>query len=112
MKFAWWCSHESLQPEVLVDQAVLAEEVGFDVVLGSDHFHPWVHHESAAGFVWSWFGAVAARTDLEMATSVSCPLYGSPCRRGHVMTLGGRSIRCAACERRAAWKRLIRWCCA
>ena len=75
MKFAWLCSHESYQPEVLVDQAVLAEEVGFDVVLGSDHFHPWVDHDSAAGFVWSWFGAVAARTDLEMATSVSCPLY-------------------------------------
>jgi coenzyme F420-dependent glucose-6-phosphate dehydrogenase len=75
MKFAWLCSHESYQPEVLVDQAVLAEEVGFDVVLGSDHFHPWVDEGSAAGFVWSWFGAVAARTDLELATSVTCPLY-------------------------------------
>lgn len=75
MKFAWLCSHESYQPEVLVDQAVLAEEVGFDVVLGSDHFHPWVDEGSAAGFVWSWLGAVAARTDLELATSVTCPLY-------------------------------------
>lgn len=75
MKFGWLCSHESYQPEVLVDQAVLAEEVGFDVVLGSDHFHPWVDEGSAAGFVWSWFGAVAARTDLELATSVTCPLF-------------------------------------
>lgn len=76
MKFAWLCSHESYQPEVLVSQAVLAEEVGFDVVLGSDHFHPWVDDLSAAGFVWSWFGAVAARTDrVELATSVTCPLF-------------------------------------
>ncbi len=75
MKFAWLCSHESYQPEVLVDQAVLAEQVGFDAVLGSDHFHPWVDQGSASGFVWSWFGAVASRTDLELATSVTCPLF-------------------------------------
>jgi coenzyme F420-dependent glucose-6-phosphate dehydrogenase len=76
VKFAWLCSHESYQPEVLVDQAVLAEQVGFDVVLGSDHFHPWVDDDSAAGFVWSWLGAAAARTErVEFATSVTCPLF-------------------------------------
>ena len=76
MKFGWLASHESYQPEVLLDQAVLAEREGFDAVFGSDHFHPWVDEESAAGFVWSWFGAVAARTEkIEMATSVTCPLF-------------------------------------
>ncbi|NNL13892.1 MAG: LLM class flavin-dependent oxidoreductase, partial [Acidimicrobiia bacterium] len=76
MKFGWLSSHESYQPEVLVDQAVRAEEVGFDVILGSDHFHPWVDENSASGFVWSWFGAVAARTErVELATSVTCPLF-------------------------------------
>lgn len=76
MKFGWLCSHESYQPEVLVDQAVHAEQAGFDVVLGSDHFHPWVDDHSAAGFVWSWLGAVAARTErVELATSVTCPLF-------------------------------------
>ncbi|HEX9856170.1 MAG TPA: TIGR03557 family F420-dependent LLM class oxidoreductase [Acidimicrobiia bacterium] len=76
MKFGWLCSHESYQPEALADQAVLAEEVGFDLVLGSDHFHPWVDRNSAAGFVWSWLGAVAARTTrVELATSVTCPLF-------------------------------------
>lgn len=76
MKFAWLCSHEEYQPEVLVKQAMLAEEVGFDMVLGSDHFHPWVDDQSAAGFVWSWLGAVAERTDqVELGTSVTCPLF-------------------------------------
>ncbi len=76
MKFAWLCSHESYQPEDLVDQAVLAEQAGFDAVLGSDHFHPWVDDVSAAGFVWSWLGAVAARTEhVELGTSVTCPLF-------------------------------------
>jgi len=76
MKFAWLCSHESYQPEVLVDQAVHAEDAGFDVVLGSDHFHPWVDDQSAASFVWTWLGYVAARTErVELATSVTCPLF-------------------------------------
>jgi coenzyme F420-dependent glucose-6-phosphate dehydrogenase len=76
MKFAWLCSHESYQPEVLVEQAVAAEEAGFDVVLGSDHFHPWVDDTSAAGFVWSWLGAVAARTErVQLGTAVTCPLF-------------------------------------
>ena len=76
MKFAWLCSHESYQPEELVEQAVAAEEAGFDVVLGSDHFHPWVDDNSAAGFVWSWLGAVAARTErVQLGTAVTCPLF-------------------------------------
>jgi coenzyme F420-dependent glucose-6-phosphate dehydrogenase len=76
MKFAWLCSHESYQPEALVQQAVAAEEAGFDVVLGSDHFHPWVDDTSAAGFVWSWLGAVAERTaNVQLGTAVTCPLF-------------------------------------
>jgi coenzyme F420-dependent glucose-6-phosphate dehydrogenase len=76
MKFAWLCSHESYQPEDLVEQAVAAEEAGFDGVLGSDHFHPWVDDTSAAGFVWSWLGAVAVRTsNVLLGTAVTCPLF-------------------------------------
>jgi coenzyme F420-dependent glucose-6-phosphate dehydrogenase len=76
MKFAWLCSHESYQPEDLVAQAVAAEEAGFDAVLGSDHFHPWVDDTSAAGFVWSWLGAAAQATDhVQLGTAVTCPLF-------------------------------------
>src|SRR5215469_10652561 len=76
MKFAWLCSHESYQPEALVEQATAAEQAGFDVVLGSDHFHPWVDDTSAAGFVWSWLGAVAQATQrVELGTAVTCPLF-------------------------------------
>ncbi len=76
MKFAWLCSHESSQPEALVRQAVLAEQAGFDVVTGADHFHPWVDDHSAASFVWTWFGAVAQATSrVELATSVTAPLF-------------------------------------
>ncbi len=76
MKFAWLCSHESYQPEVLLRHAVRAEQVGFDAVTGADHFHPWVDDASAASFVWAWFGAVAQATSrVELATSVTAPLF-------------------------------------
>ncbi|WP_203433637.1 TIGR03557 family F420-dependent LLM class oxidoreductase [Jiangella asiatica] len=76
MKLAWLCSHESYQPEALVQHAVLAEQSGFDVVTGADHFHPWVDDASAASFVWTWFGAVAqATTRVQLAPSVTTPLF-------------------------------------
>ncbi len=76
MKLAWLCSHESYQPETLLEHAVLAEQSGFDVVTGADHFHPWVDDMSAASFVWTWFGAVAQATSrIELATSVTAPLF-------------------------------------
>jgi coenzyme F420-dependent glucose-6-phosphate dehydrogenase len=75
-QFAWLASHESYQPEVLVEQAIAAEKAGFDAVTASDHFHPWVDDVSAAGFVWSWLGAAAARAEsLRFLTSVTCPLF-------------------------------------
>jgi coenzyme F420-dependent glucose-6-phosphate dehydrogenase len=75
-KFAWLASHEAYQPETLIEQTVLAEKVGFDMVTASDHFHPWVDDNSAAGFVWTWLGAAAAQTErLMFATSVTCPLF-------------------------------------
>src|SRR5690625_1921415 len=76
MKIAWLCSHESYQPEPLLEHAVLAEKAGFDMVTGADHFHPWVDDQSASRFVWTWFGAVAAATSrVELATSVTAPLF-------------------------------------
>jgi coenzyme F420-dependent glucose-6-phosphate dehydrogenase len=70
------CSHESHQPETLLRHAILAEASGFDAIVASDVFHPWVDDRSAAGFVWTWLGAVAARTErLTMITTVTCPLF-------------------------------------
>jgi coenzyme F420-dependent glucose-6-phosphate dehydrogenase len=60
----------------LLEHAVLAEQSGFDVITGADHFHPWVDDHSAASFVWTWLGAVAQATSrVELATSVTAPLY-------------------------------------
>lgn len=75
-KFAYFCGHEQWQPEELVEHAVLAEKAGFDMVVVSEHFHPWVDDVSASGFAFSTIGAMAAATDtLEFATGVTTPLF-------------------------------------
>jgi coenzyme F420-dependent glucose-6-phosphate dehydrogenase len=59
-----------------VEHAVLAEKAGFDMVVVSEHFHPWVDDKSASGFAFSTIGAMAARTtSLEFATGVTTPLF-------------------------------------
>ncbi len=75
-KFAYFCGHEQWQPEVLVEHALLAEAAGFDMVVVSEHFHPWVDDESASGFAFSTIGAMAAATSsIEFATGVTTPLF-------------------------------------
>jgi coenzyme F420-dependent glucose-6-phosphate dehydrogenase len=75
-RFFYFCGHEQFQPETLVQHAQLAEEVGFDGALVSEHFHPWVDDASAAGFAWSTLGAIAQATqNLQLATGVTTPLW-------------------------------------
>jgi coenzyme F420-dependent glucose-6-phosphate dehydrogenase len=75
-RFAYFCGHEQFQPEILLEHAVQAEQVGFDALTVSDHFHPWVDDASACGFAWTWLGALAARTRrVRIATAVTCPLF-------------------------------------
>jgi coenzyme F420-dependent glucose-6-phosphate dehydrogenase len=67
-------SSEEHPPGHLVELAVAAEDVGFDFVSISDHFHPWISEQGHSPFVWSVLGAIAARTDgLEVGVGVTCP---------------------------------------
>ena len=43
LKIGWKASAEQFEPRPLVEYAVLAEELGYDSVVVSDHFHPWRH---------------------------------------------------------------------
>lgn len=75
-QFAYFCGHEQWQPEELVRHAVLAEEAGFDMAVVSEHFHPWVDDDSAAGFAFATIGAMAQVTSkLAFATGVTTPLW-------------------------------------
>jgi len=75
-KYYWFLEHEQFQPEVLVDHARLAEEYGFDGLLVSEHFHPWVDDVGAGGFAFATLGAIAAVTSkIELMTAVTTPLW-------------------------------------
>lgn len=75
-QFAYFCGHEQWQPEVLVEHAVLAEKAGFDFLVISEHFHPWVDDTSASGYAYSTIGAMAQATErVHMATGVTTPLF-------------------------------------
>ncbi len=75
-RFAYFCGHEEWHPEELVEHARIAEDAGFDMVVISEHFHPWVDDSSASGFAFSTIGAMAAATEhIEFATGVTTPLF-------------------------------------
>lgn len=75
-KFGYFCGHEQWQPEVLVRHAVLAEQAGFDFIVVSEHFHPWVDDTSASGYAYATIGAMAQVTErVEFATGVTTPLF-------------------------------------
>ncbi|MDP8959802.1 MAG: TIGR03557 family F420-dependent LLM class oxidoreductase [Actinomycetota bacterium] len=75
-RFAYFCGHEQFHPEVLVRHARLAEEAGFDMLVVSEHFHPWVDDVGAAGFAYATIGAMARETErVEIVTGVTTPLF-------------------------------------
>ncbi|GGL47190.1 LLM class flavin-dependent oxidoreductase [Halocalculus aciditolerans] len=75
MKFGFFCPHEQHAPSTLLDHAELAENVGFDSVWTSDHFHPWWHSGAHCGAAWPWLGTALERTDkVEFATGVTPPI--------------------------------------
>ena len=67
-------SSEEFGPQELVGFARRAEELGFDFLSISDHFHPWVDRQGNSPFVWGTLGAVAEATErIEVGTGVTCP---------------------------------------
>ncbi|MFC4150012.1 TIGR03557 family F420-dependent LLM class oxidoreductase [Micromonospora mangrovi] len=74
MQIGYKLSSEGFGPHDLIQQAVRAEQAGFDFVEMSDHFHPWLDVQGHSSFTWTVFGAIAARTErIGLATGVTCP---------------------------------------
>ena len=74
MRFGYKLSAEGFGPKDLIQQAVRAEQAGFDFVEISDHYHPWLDVQGHSPFAWTVLGAIAARTStLGLATGVTCP---------------------------------------
>lgn len=73
-RIGYFLSCEEYEPTELVEQAVLAEEAGFDALWISDHFHPWNDEQGQSPFVWSVIGAISEASSLPVTTAVTCPI--------------------------------------
>jgi G6PDH family F420-dependent oxidoreductase len=74
MRFGYKLAAEGFGPKDLIQQAIRAEQAGFDFVEISDHYHPWLDVQGHAPFAWTVLGAIAAKTDrIGLATGVTCP---------------------------------------
>lgn len=71
--FGYFLSCEEYGVDELLEQAVLAEEAGFDALWISDHYHPWNDEQGESAFVWSLIGALSRITKLPVTTAVTCP---------------------------------------
>jgi coenzyme F420-dependent glucose-6-phosphate dehydrogenase len=72
----WKASAEQFGPRELLEFAVIAEEVGFDSVVVSDHFQPWRHTGGHSPFSFAWLAAAAERTStVRLGTSVVTPTF-------------------------------------
>jgi G6PDH family F420-dependent oxidoreductase len=73
-RFGYTLMTEQSGPKELVRYAVEAERRGFDLVVCSDHYFPWLDAQGHAGYAWSVLGAVAHATErVGLMTYVTCP---------------------------------------
>jgi coenzyme F420-dependent glucose-6-phosphate dehydrogenase len=68
-------SMEQFSPRELLSFCHQAESQGFQAVMASDHFNPWVPSQGQSGFVWSFMGALGATTNLRFGPGVTPPGY-------------------------------------
>ena len=73
MRIGYFLSSEEYNPAQLVEQAVLAEQAGFEALWISDHFHPWNDAQGQSPFVWGVIGAVSQACSLPVTTAVTAP---------------------------------------
>jgi G6PDH family F420-dependent oxidoreductase len=75
VRFGYTLMTEQSGPRQLVSYAIDAERIGFDLLVSSDHYSPWLTSQGHAPYAWTVLGAVAQATSrVELATYVTCPI--------------------------------------
>lgn len=75
IELGYFLSSEEHKPNQLIDHAQMAEQSGFNFIVISDHFHPWVSEQGQSSFVWSVLGGIAHATKkVKIGTAVTCPI--------------------------------------
>lgn len=73
-EIGWFLASEEHDAPTLVRTARQVEDAGIGRVWLSDHYHPWNDRQGQSPFAWTVLGALAAATDLQVGTAVTCPL--------------------------------------
>jgi alkanesulfonate monooxygenase SsuD/methylene tetrahydromethanopterin reductase-like flavin-dependent oxidoreductase (luciferase family) len=68
VRIGYFLSSEEYDPKQLVEQAVLAEQAGFEALWISDHFHPWNDQQGQSPFVWGVIGALSRACSCAFST--------------------------------------------
>ncbi len=66
---------EQFHPAEVVRLCRVAEQNGFDGVMATDHFQPWVPAQGNASFVWNVMTAIAENTRGGVGPGVTCPSF-------------------------------------
>jgi len=73
-RFGYTLMTEQSGPRELVRYARLAEDRGFDLLVSSDHYSPWLESQGHSPYAWTLLGAVAQATErVGLMTYVTCP---------------------------------------
>jgi len=76
LRLGYKASAEQFGPRELLEFSVVAEELGFDSVMVSDHFQPWRHTGGHAPYSLAWLAALGERTSrIVMGTSVTTATF-------------------------------------
>ena len=87
--YGFHASHEQISPRQLLADVRLAEEVGFQAAMCSDHIEPWSERQGHSGMAWPWLGAALATTNLTFGTVTAPGQRYHPAIVAHAMaTLG------------------------
>ena len=75
MEIGYTLMGEQRSPKDLVRDAQLAEQAGFDFMVASDHYFPWLEAQGHSPYTWTVLGAVAQATErIPFMTYVTCPI--------------------------------------
>ncbi|MEP6648373.1 MAG: TIGR03557 family F420-dependent LLM class oxidoreductase [Lapillicoccus sp.] len=73
-RFGYTLMTEQSGPKSLVRYASAAEDAGFDLLVSSNHYFPWLSAQGHSPYAWTVLGAVAQVTrQVELMTYVTCP---------------------------------------
>ncbi|MEM3857471.1 MAG: TIGR03557 family F420-dependent LLM class oxidoreductase [Thermoprotei archaeon] len=75
IRFGYRAAQEEHDAVSLIRNSVHAEQLGFEFIVVSDHFHPWFNTDAHACFAMSWLGALGQATkSVRFGTGVTPPI--------------------------------------